>query len=112
MDRISVAAHRLWGSLGEHGQLPGEARFADELIAQYNTNLGVLNPGVSKWSYGHQLEHLYRTSHYFLDRLEEAMTGLYSGEHMGLWGCGLMVGGFIPRYWFPTIPQLVPLSGS
>jgi hypothetical protein len=112
MDRISVAANRLWGSIGEHGQLPGQARFADELAALYNKNLGVLNPGVSKWSYGHQLEHLYRTSHYFLDRLEEAMTGLYSGKLMGPWGCGLMVTGFIPRYWFPTIPQLVPLSGS
>jgi hypothetical protein len=112
MDRITAAANRLWGSLGKDGQLHGSPRFADELAAQYNGNLAVLDTRVSKWSYGHQLEHLYRTSHYVLDRLEESMTGLNATKHMGPWGCGLMVGGFIPRYWFPTIPQLVPLSGS
>lgn len=112
MDRITVAANRLWGSLGKDGRLHASPRFADELASHYNANLTVLNTRVSKWSYGHQLEHLYRTSHYVLDRLEEAMTGLYAEKHMGFWGVGMMVGGFIPRYWFPTIPQLVPLSGS
>jgi hypothetical protein len=29
-----------------------------------------------------------------------------------VWGCGLMVGGFIPRGVFPTIPPLVPKSGT
>ncbi len=112
MDRIAVAADRLWGSLGKDGRLHSSPRFAAELEERYDGNLAVLEPSVSKWSYGHQLEHLYRTSHYVLDRLEESMTGLYSNEHMGFWGVGMMVVGFIPRYWFPTIPQLVPLSGS
>lgn len=107
-----MAANRLWGSLGENGELPPEAHFVDELAAHYNDKLGVVDTRVSKWSYGHQLEHLYRTSHYVLDRLEEAMTGLYADEHMGFWGVGLVTVGFIPRYWFPTIPQLVPLSGT
>lgn len=112
MDRIRVAVDRLWGSLGTDGRLHGSPRFADELAAHFNGKLGVVNPSVSKWSYGHQLEHLYRTSHYVIDRLEESMTGLNAGQWMGFWGFGMMVGGFIPRYWFPTIPQLVPLSGS
>lgn len=112
MDRTRVAAVRLWGSLGEHGELPGEAQFAGELSALYNNNLKFVDPNVSRWSYGHQLEHLYRASHYVLDRLEEAMTGLYTDQRMGFWGCGMMVVGGMPRYWFPTIPQLVPHSGS
>lgn len=112
MDRTTVAANRLWGSLGKDGRLHASPRFADELAAHYNGKLTIVNSTVSKWSYGHQLEHLYRTSHYVLDRLEEAMTGLHAGDRMGFWGYGMLVGGFIPRYWFPTIPQLVPLSGS
>jgi hypothetical protein len=112
MDRITTAANRLWGSLDKDGRLHASPRFAEELASHCNKNLMVHAASVSKWSYGHQLEHLYRTSHYVLDRLEESMTGLYANEHMGFWGCGMMVGGFIPRYWFPTIPQLVPLSGS
>lgn len=112
MDRIRVAVNRLWGSLDRDGRLHGAPVFADELATHYQGQLQVINPKVSKWSYGHQLEHLYRTSHYVLDRLEEAMTGLYPKKRMGFWAIGMMVGGFIPRYWFPTIPQLVALSGS
>ena len=112
MDRLHRSVARLWGDLDADGHLHGTPVFADELSRNYQQKLTLLDPSVSKWTYGHQLEHLYRTSHYVLDRLEEAMTGLYSDKIMGFWGCGLMVGGFIPRYWFPTIPQLVPLSGS
>lgn len=112
MDRISKAAYRLWGTLEEDGHLHGSPRFADELAEHCNGHLEVRDVRVSKWSYGQQLEHLYRSSHYVLDRLEESMTGKNSSEHMGFWGGGLMVGGFIPRYWFPTIPSLVPLSGT
>ena len=112
MDRIRVAVDRLWGPLGNNGELHGSPRFAAELADHYNGKLKVINPLVSKWSYGHQLEHLYRTSHYVLDRLEESMTGLNSSERMGAWGVGMMAGGFLPRYYFPTIAQLVPLSGS
>jgi hypothetical protein len=112
MDRIKTAVDRLWGSVDEDRVLHSSPRFADELAAHYNGNLGILNLKVSKWSYGHQLEHLYRTSHYVLDRLEEAMTGLNADQRMGFWGVGMMIGGFIPRYWFPTIPQLVPHSGG
>src|ERR1700741_4734575 len=102
MDRIKTAANRLWGSLDKDGRLHASPRFVEDLASRCNSNLTVLSPSISKWSYGHQLEHLYRTSHYVLDRLEESMTGLYAKEHMGFWGCGMMVGGFIPRYWFPT----------
>lgn len=112
MDRTTRAVHQLWGSLDKGDRLHGSPLFADELAERYNGKLSAIAKDVSKWSYGHQLEHLYRTSHYVLDRLEESMTGLHARELMGFWGCGLMIGGFIPRYWFPTIPQLVPLSGS
>lgn len=112
MDRIGQAADRLWGPLDSTGRLNAAPRFADELAVHVNNKLAVRDSRVSKWSYGHQLEHLYRTSHYVLDRLEESMTGRNREEHMGMWGAGLMVGGFIPRYWFPTIPPLEPLSGT
>jgi hypothetical protein len=68
--------------------------------------------GVSKWSLGEHLEHLYRTSHYVLDRLGEAMVGLNASERMGIYGRGLMLGGFIPRGVFRTIPPLEPASGK
>lgn len=112
MDRISKAANRLWGTLGEDEQLHGSPRFADELAEHCNGHLEVRDTRVSKWSYGEQLEHLYLSSHYVLDRLEEAMSGRNDKEWMGFWGGGLMVGGFIPRYWFPTIPPLVPKGGT
>jgi DinB family protein len=112
MDRIRKAVDQLWGPLGKDGTLHSSPRFVDELSEHCNGNLGLCDTRVSKWSYGHQLEHLYRTSHYVLDRLEESMTGRNATERMGFWGAGLMVGGFIPRYWFPTIPQLVPASGT
>lgn len=104
--------YRLWGSLGKNGQLHDSPRFADELARRYNGNITVLEPRVSKWSYGHQLEHLYRASHWVLDRLEESMTGNDATKHMGPQGWGFMAVRFFPRYWFPTIPPLVPLSGS
>jgi hypothetical protein len=112
MDKISVAVNRLWGPLGEGGHLHGAPQFADELATHCNGHLEVRDRRVSKWSYGEQLEHLYRSSHYVLDRLEESMTGKNDAERIGFWGRGMMVGGFIPRYWFPTIPPLVPKSGT
>ena len=112
MDRISEAANRLWGSLGEDGLLHPSPRFADELAACCNSNLEVLVMKVSKWSYGEQLEHLYLGSHYVLDRLEESMAGENEQARMGFWGVGMMAGGFMPRYVFPTIPPLVPKSGT
>lgn len=112
MDRISEAANRLWGSLGEDGHLHPSPRFADELAECGNNDLELIVEKVSKWSYGDQLEHLYLGSHYVLDRLEEAMSGTNDQGRMGLWGVGMMVGGFMPRYVFPTIPPLVPKSGT
>lgn len=112
MDRISEAANRLWGSLGEDGLLHPSPKFADELAGCCGADLGVRVEKVSKWSYGEQLEHLYRGSHYVLDRLEEAMTGENPDGRIGFWGVGMNVVGFMPRYWFPTIPPLFPLSGS
>ncbi len=111
-DRISKAATRLWGSLGEDGHLHPSPRFADELAECGHGNLEVIVEKVSKWSYGDQLEHLYLGSHYVLDRLEESMAGENDQSRMGLWGVGMMVGGFMPRYVFPTIPPLVPKSGT
>ena len=112
MDRISEAANRLWGPLGEDGLLHPSPRFADELADCCNGHLEVCEIKVSKWSYGEQLEHLYLGSHYVLDRLEEAMSGENEHTRMGMWGVGMMVGGFMPRYVFPTIPPLVPKSGT
>lgn len=113
MDRISKAANRLWGSLGEDGHLHPSPRFADELAGCCDSgSLGVRVEQVSKWSYGEQLEHLYRGSHYVLDRLEESMSGKNEQEHMGFWGVGMMGAGFMPRYWFPTVPPLFPESGT
>jgi len=112
MDRITRAVYRLWGSLGEDGRFHGTPSFAAELAARCDGKLSVLSPKVSKWSFGQHLEHLYLSSHYVLDRLEESMSGKNANEHMGFYGVGLMVGGFIPRYVFPTIPPLVPKSGT
>jgi hypothetical protein len=112
MDRITRAVVRLWGFVGKDGQLHGSPRFADDLSAQCGGKLVLRAPIVSKWSFGQQLEHLYRSSHYVLDRLEESMTGENASERMGFWGRGLMVGGFIPRGAFPTIPPLEPASGT
>ncbi len=112
MDRITKSVVRLWGFVGKDGRLHGSPRFADDLAAQCDKNLVLRVPAVSKWSFGQQLEHLYRSSHYVLDRLEESMTGGNASERMGMWGRGLMLGGFIPRGAFPTIPPLEPASGT
>ncbi len=112
MDRISRAAYRLWGTIGDHGELQGFPTFAAELASRCEGDLSVRSTRVSKWSTGQQLEHMYLSSHYVLDRIEEALTGANQANHMGIYGVGLMVGGFIPRYVFPTIPPLVPKSGS
>lgn len=111
MDRISRAVQRLWGSVG-NGRLPPSPRFAEELAEHGNGALSLVSPKVSKWSYGYQLEHLYLSTHYVLDRLEESFTGRYADERMGPWGVGMMVGGFIPRKMFPTIPPLEPQGGT
>lgn len=111
MDRIEKAVYRLWGSLGDGGRLHESPSFADELASRCNDQLLLRVSSVSKWSLGEQLEHLYLSSHYVLDRLEEAMTGQNSSEHRGFYGHGLMLAGFIPRYVFPTIPPLKPQSG-
>jgi len=112
MDRTSESVDRLWGSLGHDRRLHESPRFVDELALQCRADLRLKATKVSKWSFGEQLEHLFLTSHYVLDRLEEAMTGKHSSEWMGFWGAGLMTAGFIPRGVFPTIPQLVPNSGT
>jgi hypothetical protein len=112
MDRISRAAQRLWGNIGSGGELGGFPAFAAELDACCQGDLSIESPNVSKWSAGRQLEHLYLSSHYVLDRIEEALSGANEADHMGIYGVGLMVGGFIPRYVFPTIPILVPKSGT
>jgi hypothetical protein len=112
MDRIEKAVSRLWGPLEDGGRLHGSPSFAGELALRCNDKLPLRVSGVSKWSFGEQLEHLYLSSHYVLDRLEEAMTGRNSNEHRGFYGHGLIVAGFIPRYVFPTIPPLKPQSGT
>lgn len=112
MDRVDKAVARLWGSLGEGGRLHASPIFASELAARAEVELAACVPSVSKWSYGKQLEHLYLSTHYVVDRLEEAMAGKNVSGRMGFYGYGLMVGGFIPRYVFPTIPPLQPASGT
>ena len=112
MDRIEKAVSRLWGPLEDGGRLHGSPSFAGELASRCNDKLLLRVPDVSKWTFGEQLEHLYLSSHYVLDRLEEAMTGRNSNEHRGFYGHGLMIAGFIPRYVFPTIPPLKPQSGT
>jgi len=112
MNRVGRAATRLWGNLGPHGEFQGFPAFAAELEARCDCDLTAQSAAVSKWSAGQQLEHLYLSSHYALDRIEEALTGAHSTDHMGIYGVGLMVGGFIPRYVFPTIPPLEPKSGG
>jgi len=112
MDRISEAVESLWGPLDEGGRLPRVPRFLDELATRCDAYLEARDTHVSQWSYGNQLEHLYRTSHYVFDKIEESLTGQNADARMGFWGAGLLVFGFIPRGWFPTIPQLVPASGT
>ena len=111
MDRVERAVTRLWGSIG-NGALPPSARFAAELQELCNRDLAVRAPGVSKWNYGEQLEHLYRSSHYVLDRLEESLGDNNRDGRIGFWGVGLLIGGFIPRRVFPTIPPLEPRGGT
>lgn len=112
MDRKSTAIHRLWGSLGEQGKLHGSPYFTKELADRCNGELAVRAASVSKWTFGQQLEHLYLTSHYVLDRLQEAMAGEHASDHPSFLGHALLIGGFIPRGVFPTIPPLVPKSGT
>jgi hypothetical protein len=112
MDRITRAVHRLWGSVG-HGRLAPAPRFASELAAAgSNGKLPLMAPEISKWSFGHQLEHAYRSAHYVLDRLEESLAAKDRAGRMGFWGVGMMIGGFIPRGMFPTIPPLEPTGGT
>ena len=113
MNRTSRAVYRLWGSLGEDGDLHGVPRFAEELVAQHrNGNLGICVNSVSLWSFGQQLEHLYLATHWVLDRLDEAMSENQSNGNMSLLGYAFMAGGFFPRGMFPTIPVLVPGAGT
>ena len=112
MDKITKAVHRLWGDLDGEGRLHATPTFSAQLAERCNGNLDVHAASVSKWNVGRQLEHLYLTSHYILDRVEESMTGKNSSGRMGIYGYGLMFGGFIPRGVFPTIPPLVPASGT
>jgi hypothetical protein len=111
-DRVGRAVRRLWGSIDKNGDLHGSPRFAAELAAQCNGKLALCVPAVSKWSYGQQLEHLYRASLWTLDRLEESLAGRDPSARMGLLGYGLMTTGFIPRGYFPTIPPLEPGAGT
>lgn len=112
MDRMSRSVYRLWGSLGDDLRLHRSPSFASELAERCNGDLSLRVTSVSKWSFGEQLEHLYLSSHYVLDRLQESMAGQNPSERMGMYGYGLVVGGFIPRGVFPTIPPLKPVSGT
>jgi len=112
MDRMTRSVYRLWGTLGDDRRLHRSPTFADELAERCKGNLGLRVTSVSKWSFGKQLEHLYLSTHYVLDRLSEAMAGQNPSGRMGIYGYGLLVGGFIPRGVFPTIPPLEPVSGT
>jgi hypothetical protein len=112
MDRINEAVFRFWGPLDEGGHLHRSPCFAAELAERCTGQLGLQEVGVSKWSLGKHLEHLYRSSHYVLDRLDESMAGLNPSGRMSIYGRGLMIGGFIPRGVFRTIPPLEPVSGN
>jgi hypothetical protein len=112
MDRKTQAVYRLWGKLKEGGRLHQSPSFAEELAAHCHDNLELQFPGVSRWSLGKHLEHLYLSSHYVLDRLEESMSGANWAERMGLYGRSLMLAGFLPRGVFRTIPPLQPSGGS
>lgn len=112
MGRIDRAIQQLWGPLSENNGFGSEPAFMATLSQRATLDLQLQSSDVSKWSLGKQLEHLYLSSHYVIDRVEECLTGANSGRHMGPYGFGLMVGGFIPRGVFPTIPPLVPKSGT
>ncbi|HYL06643.1 MAG TPA: hypothetical protein VE075_11420 [Thermoanaerobaculia bacterium] len=110
--RMSRAAHRLWGRLDENEVLHAAPRFAAELAARCHGTLELRADAVSGWSFGQQLEHLYRTSHYVLDHLSEAMASDGSDGRMNLLGHALMTAGFIPRGLFKVIPELRPTTGN
>lgn len=112
MDRMTRSVYRLWGSLSEDGRLHDSPLFAEELAERCKNKLDLQVTRVSKWSFGKQLEHLYLSTHYVLDRLDEAMAGQNPAGRMGVYGYGLLVGGFIPRGVFPTIPPLEPRGGT
>ena len=98
--------------VGGDGRLHRSPAFVAELAAYCSSELDLCVPQVSKWSYGKQVEHLYLGTHWVLDRIDEAMTGQYPSRKMGWMGYGLMMTGFIPRGVFPTIPPLIPASGT
>jgi hypothetical protein len=112
MDRTTRAVYRLWGALGEDGELHAAPRFQDELAAHCAGPLELCMTDVSKWSYGRQVEHLYRAAHWTLDRLDESLTGANESERMNLLGLGFLCGNFIPRYMYPTIPPLETHGGT
>jgi hypothetical protein len=112
MDRTTKAIYRLWGALAENGELHRAPRFVDELAGHCHGKLDLCVTEVSKWSYGRQVEHLYRASHWTLDRLDESLTGANESESLNLLGCGFICANFIPRGVFPTIPPLETHGGT
>jgi hypothetical protein len=112
MDRMSRAAYRFWGSIGDDGRLHRSPSFAADLAERAKGNLDLCVTKVSKWTFGEQLEHLYLSTHYVIDRMEESLAGKNLDGQMGFYGYGLVVAGFIPRGVFPTIPPLKPVSGT
>jgi hypothetical protein len=112
MNRFERSIEQLWGRSEPDGTLGPEPSFAAELDARCGEVLDLSSIRVSKWTLGKQLEHLYLSTHYVLDRVEDCLAGKDPNRHMGMYGVGLMVGGFIPRGVFPTIPPLEPKSGT
>lgn len=112
MDRTSRAVYRLWGTLGEGGELLAAPRFAEELAAHCSGNLELCVTHVSKWSFGEQLEHLYRGCHWVFDRLDESMSGANASGRVNALGLGFLSINHIPRGMFPTIPPLEPHGGT
>src|SRR5579859_8064555 len=86
MDRMTRSFYRLWGSLSADGRLHDSPLFAEELAERCKHKLDLQVKSVSKWSFGKQLEHLYLSTHYVLDRLEEALAGQNPTGRMGLYG--------------------------
>jgi len=112
VDRMTRAVHRLWGPLDQEERLHASPRFAAELAEHCRRDLTLHIPEVSKWTYGQQLEHLYLAAHWVFDRLDESLGGGHERDQPSILGRSLLVTGRIPRKMFPTIPPLVPGTGS
>ena len=112
MDKIRKKVHRLWGPLGDGEKLHSTPDFATEMAELCKGPLEIRSKRVSKWGFGEQVEHMYLVAHWVLDRMNEAMAVTDSPERTTALCHGMLIGHWIPRGLYPTLPELEAQGGT